>query len=617
MDTSKIIIGTVGGGRYTVTAPIVKEDYGLYLQIEGIELPETYEVDFSNDEHSGSSVTMIGNADGVLIPSQFVKSGKDVFAFLYHVGADYGRTVFKFRIPNKLRPDRTDEQPTPEEQSVIDQTISALNDAVDRAEDAEQAIENMSVSAQTLAEGSTATVTKTEQEGVVHLEFGIPKGATGAQGERGEKGDKGDTGAQGIQGIQGERGLQGAKGDKGDKGDTGATGAKGEQGERGPQGIQGETGPQGPQGDDYILTAQDKQDIAELVDAGGVVVNATLVSGTQYTIDSTYDAIKTALSAGKTVVVMTQGMPMPYVGNVRLNDEWFLAFGVSTIYDNVATLTGFMIPQTYQNVAVWTEQNTTIPTLNDVQINGTSIVSDGVANVPVATDGVSGVARFSGTYGLRRWSDTNPLIVISSASSSMIKSGGTSGTSDFKPLTPNRQHESTFYGLARASGDTTQSQSSNAVGVYTEDAKSKIQDMIGIDEWKLVAEETLAEDGYFDITIANSAREVYIYAEIEIASGTTSLVVEAYSDSGTRAYYQTFGSQISSSKKAITVVQLIPIATEIKALAYFGKDVYTNSGHFDWQHKSFNVGKLNRFRITAYGGTIQIPAGSIVRIFAR
>lgn len=43
MDTSKIIIGTVGGGRYTVTAPIVKEDYGLYLKIEGLELPSTYD----------------------------------------------------------------------------------------------------------------------------------------------------------------------------------------------------------------------------------------------------------------------------------------------------------------------------------------------------------------------------------------------------------------------------------------------------------------------------------------------------------------------------------------------------------------------------------------------
>ena len=130
MDTSKIIKGVVNSGRYTVTAPIVKEDHGLYLKIEGVELPETYQVDFSNSENSGTSVTMIGNADGVLIPRQFIKSGKDVFAFLYHVGADFGRTVYKFRIPNKVRPDRTNEQPTPEEQSVIDQAISALNTAV-------------------------------------------------------------------------------------------------------------------------------------------------------------------------------------------------------------------------------------------------------------------------------------------------------------------------------------------------------------------------------------------------------------------------------------------------------------------------------------------------------
>lgn len=182
IDTSKIIHGVVGGGRYTVTSPIVKEDYGLYLKIEGLELSSTYEVDFSNSEHNGTSVTMIGNSDGVLIPRQFIDTGKDIFAFLYHVGANYGRTVYKFRIPNKLRPDRTEETPTPEEQSVIDQVIASLNDAVDRAEDAEQAIEDMSVSAQTLAEGESATVTKSEQDGVVHLEFGIPRGATGSTG---------------------------------------------------------------------------------------------------------------------------------------------------------------------------------------------------------------------------------------------------------------------------------------------------------------------------------------------------------------------------------------------------------------------------------------------------
>ena len=159
MDTSKIIRGVVSNGRYTVTAPIVKEDYGLYLQIEGVELPQTYEVDFSNSENSGTSVTMIGNADGVLIPRQFIDTGKDIFAFLYHVGENFGRTVYKFRIPNKVRPDRTDETHTPEEQSVIDQLIGAMNTAVaqtaqDKA-DADASAQNASADAERAEEART------------------------------------------------------------------------------------------------------------------------------------------------------------------------------------------------------------------------------------------------------------------------------------------------------------------------------------------------------------------------------------------------------------------------------------------------------------------------------
>lgn len=171
MDTTKIIKGVVNSGRYTVTAPIIKEDYGLYLQIEGVELPPTYQVDFSNDEHHGTSVTMIGNSDGVLIPSQFISSGKDVFAFLYHVETDFGRTVYKFRIPNKVRPDRTNEQPTPEQQSVIDQTISALNEA-------KEDWEGMTAEAVTLPPNSQATAEYAD--GV--LTIGVPRGADGGGG---------------------------------------------------------------------------------------------------------------------------------------------------------------------------------------------------------------------------------------------------------------------------------------------------------------------------------------------------------------------------------------------------------------------------------------------------
>lgn len=171
MNTSKIIKGVASGRGYSVTAPIIKEDYGLYLKIEGVELPSTYQVDFSNDEHHGTSVTMLGNADGVRIPTQFIKTGKDVFAFLYWVGDNYGKTVYKFRIPNKVRPDRTEDAPTPEQQSVIDQTISALNEA-------KEEWEGMTAEAVTLPPNSQATAEYAD--GV--LTIGVPRGADGGGG---------------------------------------------------------------------------------------------------------------------------------------------------------------------------------------------------------------------------------------------------------------------------------------------------------------------------------------------------------------------------------------------------------------------------------------------------
>lgn len=170
MNTSKIIRAVVGSGRYTETAAITKEDYGIILKIEGIELPETYEIDFSNDRKEGTSVTMIGNADGVLIPRQFIKSGKDIYAFYYHVGEDFGKTTYIFHIPNRVRPDRTNEQPTPEQQSVIDQAISALNDAVEATEqsasDAAESAEESAQSAENAAESASQAADSASQASV-------------------------------------------------------------------------------------------------------------------------------------------------------------------------------------------------------------------------------------------------------------------------------------------------------------------------------------------------------------------------------------------------------------------------------------------------------------------
>jgi hypothetical protein len=115
------------------------EDYGQILKIEGIDLPSVYQVDFSNNLMRGTSMTVLGNADGVAIPDEYISTGRDVYAFLYLTGDMWGRTIATIRIPNKTRPTRTNAIPTPTQQGIIDQAIAALNDAVEStAADAEQ-----------------------------------------------------------------------------------------------------------------------------------------------------------------------------------------------------------------------------------------------------------------------------------------------------------------------------------------------------------------------------------------------------------------------------------------------------------------------------------------------
>ena len=139
MSELNIITANLAHGKTYVTASRYMEDYGQVLKIEGIDLPSVYQVDFSNSLLRGTSKTMLGNADGVAIPDEYISTGRDVYAFLYLTGDMWGRTIATIRIPNKTRPKRTDEIPTPTEQSVIDQTIAALNDAVEStAADAEQ-----------------------------------------------------------------------------------------------------------------------------------------------------------------------------------------------------------------------------------------------------------------------------------------------------------------------------------------------------------------------------------------------------------------------------------------------------------------------------------------------
>ena len=109
--------------------------------------------------------------------------------------------------------------------------------------------------------------------------------------------------------------------------------------------------------------------------------------------------------------------------------------------------------------------------VDDVQVNGVSVVSGGVANVPIADSSNLGVVKAGASTQIY----SSGAIEFRAVGASEVKAG----TSYQRALTPERQHASAFYGLAKAAGSD-ENNSTLPVGTYTDAAKSAIQTMLGL-----------------------------------------------------------------------------------------------------------------------------------------
>ena len=107
------------GGLHKIIGPTISYQYDVtqFLVFNGLELPAYYEVDFCN-ERDAQTITMVGTADGVAIPDEFLQTGKKVKAYIILHGEDEGavETRYEITLPVTPRPTRTDIQPTPAEQ---------------------------------------------------------------------------------------------------------------------------------------------------------------------------------------------------------------------------------------------------------------------------------------------------------------------------------------------------------------------------------------------------------------------------------------------------------------------------------------------------------------------
>lgn len=509
----KVIHAVFGRGRNDVrTNAVYQYDVGRVLVFDGLKLPTSYQVHMSNSP-TATAYTVLGDANGAPIPDELLKSGLPIHAYVYVSDENSGVTVRHAFIPVTAKPQPADLDIEPAEMTVIDQAVSALNTANDLMRESLDTVDTKIQNALTEAKDSGEFDGPQGEKGDKGDTGDVgPVGPQGEQGIQGEKGDTGDVGPVGPRGEKGEKGDTGdmgpvgPQGPKGEKGDTGEQGIQGVQGIQGPKGDTGDVGPVGPRGekgekgdngDTYVLTEFDKKDISDLafadleaqkgspngiatLDDGGRVPAAQLPSFVDDVVEyRNAEQFPLQGETGKIYVDTDANKVYRWSGSQYTEISASLALG-ETADTAFAGNRGKAVEDAVAALSTGKADKSEIPEVpvQDVQVDGTSIIgANGVANVPIANSQRYGVVRSnSELYGVIV--DSNGRLTTAPATEANVKNG----TSSNRPIVPARQHESTFYGLAKAAGDTTQSQSSNSVGTYTAEAKTAIKAMLGVEE---------------------------------------------------------------------------------------------------------------------------------------
>ena len=133
MSSKQNIIYIYFKGKHLITSKSQYQyNHGQFLYFADLNLPQAFEVHFSNKD-KGDSKTQIGSNKLVEIPDEYFWNGAlMIYAWIYlHSETTDGETVYEVRIPLIKRAKPTDEEPLPQQQGTIDRAIAELNNAIE------------------------------------------------------------------------------------------------------------------------------------------------------------------------------------------------------------------------------------------------------------------------------------------------------------------------------------------------------------------------------------------------------------------------------------------------------------------------------------------------------
>jgi hypothetical protein len=515
----------ITSSRYAETNSIFQYDTGRKLEIYGCNLPKSVEVQFSTDKEKGNTITRVGNTNNgvttTIIPNQLLNDSEKtsnfcIFAFLYNVDNDGGRTEYVIKIPVVARPkpENPSEEPLPEP-NIFHETVVAVNASADRAEkaasDAEDIRDNLNLDLsekitrpQTAEVGQVLAVKEIDESGKPTVfeaeDVKVPTKTSELENDSGfltehqdisgkldkEKLPEAIDDALAQAKESGEfNGKDGAPGEKGEKGDPGET-----------------TYVENPYDDTEI-----KKEIAAKVGYSEVVGNQLLMYA-----DDTKEKL-------------------------------------------LATL---KLPSGGSNL--------------DIQINGQSIVRDGVAEIPLikeSSPGLVSVDYYATTGGLTKANEKTGLIRVFSARKTEINNR----SNDCLPITSPLLDYAVKAAMCDGKG-----------GAWTAEEQANARDRIGIDEYEDVLDVTLEEDSSFSADFEHEYKQLYIYIDqsgvTEKIYGVIFLYPYSYVD-GEGKKINTFCSYYQPTSKAYSNVASVwksygKVATRIASVTNDQKNTTGN-----------------------------------------
>lgn len=126
---ANIVPVTISDALFYKTDPVFQYNEGdQLLVIDGITLPASYRVDFSNHIDNYMAYTVTGDASGAVIPPEILANGNTIYAFYVDESGDTVTTQYRIEIPVIRRPMPEDYVPSPSSHGIINQLTQDVGD---------------------------------------------------------------------------------------------------------------------------------------------------------------------------------------------------------------------------------------------------------------------------------------------------------------------------------------------------------------------------------------------------------------------------------------------------------------------------------------------------------